>query len=164
MSHPTCEVPFPPRRSGEYWKGMIPSTIFPSCVFLACHKGRTESGGIVFAANAGPRVPSGGVTLKRRCTYRPSVIYLIVNKLLSLSLSISLSLLPNISSLPPPSRGKHTLPPSSLSRPAQQVTHASLIPLLSLSLSFSLSFSQTSLTIPANGQSNSTKNLNETAN
>ena len=33
------------------------------------------------------RVPSGGVTLKRRCTYRPSVIYLIVNKLLSLSLS-----------------------------------------------------------------------------
>jgi len=28
-------------------------------------------------------------TLKRRCTYRPSVIYLIVNKLLSLSLSLS---------------------------------------------------------------------------
>jgi len=37
-------------------------------------------------------VPSGGVTLKRRCTYRPSVIYLIVNKLLSLSLSHSLTL------------------------------------------------------------------------
>ncbi len=37
-------------------------------------------------------MPSGGVTLKRRCTYRPSVIYLIVNKLLSLSLSLSLSL------------------------------------------------------------------------
>jgi len=36
--------------------------------------------------NAGPRVPSGGVTLKRRCTEQPSVIYLIVNKLLSLSL------------------------------------------------------------------------------
>jgi hypothetical protein len=35
------------------------------------------------------QVPSGGVTLKRRCTYRPSVIYLIVNKLLSLSLSLS---------------------------------------------------------------------------
>ena len=35
------------------------------------------------------RVPSGCVTLKRRCTYRPSVIYLIVNKLLSLSLSLS---------------------------------------------------------------------------
>ena len=47
--------------------------------------GRTESGGIVLAANAGPRVPSGGVTLKRRCTYRPSVIYLFVNKPLSLS-------------------------------------------------------------------------------
>ena len=30
---------------------------------------------IVLAADAGPRVPSGGVTLKRRCTYRPSVIY-----------------------------------------------------------------------------------------
>ena len=39
-----------------------------------------------------PRVPSGGVTLKRRCTYQPSVIYLIVNKLLYLSLSLSLSL------------------------------------------------------------------------
>ena len=48
---------------------------------------------IVLAADAGPRVPSGGVTLKRRCTYRPSVIYLIVNKLLSLSLSLSLTLL-----------------------------------------------------------------------
>jgi hypothetical protein len=33
-------------------------------------------------------VPSGDVTLKRRCTYRPSVIYLIVNKLLSLFLSL----------------------------------------------------------------------------
>ena len=32
-------------------------------------------------------MPSGGVTLKRRCTYRPAVIYLIINKLLSLSLS-----------------------------------------------------------------------------
>ena len=42
------------------------------------------------SANAGPRVPSSGVTLKRRCTYQPSVIYLIVNKLLSLSLSLSL--------------------------------------------------------------------------
>jgi len=29
-----------------------------------------------------------GVTHKRRCTYRPSVIYLIVNKILSLSLSL----------------------------------------------------------------------------
>jgi hypothetical protein len=23
VSHPTCNVPFPPRRTGEYWKGMI---------------------------------------------------------------------------------------------------------------------------------------------
>ena len=39
---------------------------------------------LVLAANAGPLVPSGGVTHKRRCTYRPSVIYLIVNTLFSL--------------------------------------------------------------------------------
>ena len=25
VSHPTCEVPFPPRRSGEYRKGLIPA-------------------------------------------------------------------------------------------------------------------------------------------
>jgi len=25
VSHPTCEVPFPPRRSGEYRKGIIPA-------------------------------------------------------------------------------------------------------------------------------------------
>ena len=63
----------------------------PSCVLLKrVPQGRTESGGIVLAANAGPRVPRGSVTLKRRCTYRPSVIYLIVNKLLSLYLSLSL--------------------------------------------------------------------------
>jgi hypothetical protein len=61
-----------------------------SCVLLKrVPQGRTESGGIVLATNAGPRVPSGGVTLRRRCAYRPSVIYLIVNKLLSLSLSLS---------------------------------------------------------------------------
>ncbi len=128
-SHPTCEVPFPPRRSGEYRKGMIPArplyqggcgsvwdpkpskervgdwggpaTVWSLCVLLKrVPQGRTESGGIVLAANAGPRVPSGGVTLKRRCTYRPSVIYLIVNKLLSLSpppLSLPLSLPPSLS-------------------------------------------------------------------
>jgi len=66
------------------------SVIGPSCVLLKrVPQGRTESGGIVLAANAGPRAPSGGVTLKRRCTYRPSVIYLIVNKLLSRALSLS---------------------------------------------------------------------------
>jgi len=66
----------------------------PSCVLLnACHKAERR-GGIVLAANGGPRVPSGAVTLKRRCTYLPSVIYLIVNKLLSLSLSLPLSLSP----------------------------------------------------------------------
>jgi len=25
FSHPTCDVPFPPRRPGEYWKGVIPA-------------------------------------------------------------------------------------------------------------------------------------------
>jgi hypothetical protein len=25
VSHPTCDVPFPPRRPGEYWKGMFPA-------------------------------------------------------------------------------------------------------------------------------------------
>ena len=39
----------------------------------------------------GPRAPRGGVTRKRRCTYRPPVIYLILNKLLSLSRARSLS-------------------------------------------------------------------------
>ena len=64
-----------------------------SCVLLKrVPQGRTVSGGIVLAANAGLRVPSGGVTLNRRCTYRPSVIYLIVNQQLSTSLSLSLSL------------------------------------------------------------------------
>jgi hypothetical protein len=117
VSHPTCEVPFPPRRSGEYRKGMIPArplyqggcgsvwdpepskervgdwggpaTVWSLLCVAETRAGRTESGGIVLAANAGPRVPSGGVTLKKRCTYRPSVIYLIVNKRLSLSLSQS---------------------------------------------------------------------------
>ena len=65
----------------------------PSCVLLKrVPQERTESGGIVLDANAGPRAPSFGVTLKRRCTYRPSVIYLIVNKLLSLSPSLPPSL------------------------------------------------------------------------
>ena len=67
------------------WGG--PATVwFLLCVAERVPQGRTESGGIVLAANAGPRVPSGGVTLKRRCTYQPSVNYLIVNKLFSLSL------------------------------------------------------------------------------
>ena len=81
-----------PRKSGSVI-GADRQRFGPSCVLLKrVPQGRTESGGIVLAANAGPRVPSGGVTLKRRCTYRPSVIYLIVNKLLSLSLSLSLAL------------------------------------------------------------------------
>jgi hypothetical protein len=38
-------------------------------------QGQTENGGIALAAYAGPRAPRGGVTRKRHCTYRPSVIY-----------------------------------------------------------------------------------------
>ena len=80
-----------PRKSGSVI-GADRQWFGPSCVLLKrVPQGRTESGGIVLAANVGPRVPRGGVTLKRRCTHRPSVIYLIVNKLLSLSLSLSLS-------------------------------------------------------------------------
>ena len=44
---------------------------------------------MVLAPNAGPQVSRCGVTLKRRCAHLPSVIYLIVNKVLSLSLSLS---------------------------------------------------------------------------
>jgi hypothetical protein len=73
--------------------GAEPATVWSLlCIAERVPQGRTERGGLVLAANAGPRVPSGGVTLKRRCTYRPSVIYLIVNKLFSLSLSLALSL------------------------------------------------------------------------
>ena len=58
-AHLTCEVPFPPRRSGEYRKGLIPrksgSVIGadwqrsgPSCVLLKrVPQGQTEIGGIV---------------------------------------------------------------------------------------------------------------------
>ena len=74
-----------PRKSGSVI-GADRQRFGPSCVLLKrVPQGRAESGGIVLAANAGPRAPSGGVTLKRRCTYRPSVIYLTVNKRLSLS-------------------------------------------------------------------------------
>ena len=54
----------------------------------------TESGGIVHASYAGPRAPRGGVTRKRlsEALYLPTFSHLlIVNKLLSLSLSLSLS-------------------------------------------------------------------------
>ncbi len=65
-------------------------------------------------------MPRGGVTLKRRCTHRPSVIYLIVNKLLSLFLSLS---------LPPP------LPPLSPLSLSSLLSPLSSLSLLSLSLS-----------------------------
>jgi hypothetical protein len=76
--------PEPSKERVGDWGG--PATVWSLvCVAERVPQGRPASGGIALAANAGPRVPSGGVTLKRRCTYRPSVIYLIVNKLLSLS-------------------------------------------------------------------------------
>ena len=55
-------------------------------------QGQTESWGRVLAGIcwAPPRAPRGGVTQKRRCTYRPSVIYC---QKPSLSFSLSLSLL-----------------------------------------------------------------------
>jgi len=48
---------------------------------------RKTCGGIVLAAICWARAPRGGVTRKRRCAYRPSVIYLIV---INFSLSLSL--------------------------------------------------------------------------
>ena len=80
-----------------------PATVWSLLCVAETHATRSngEWGYRVPASNAGPRVPSGGVTLKKRCTYRPSVIYLIVNrpsviylivnKLLSLSLPLSLT-------------------------------------------------------------------------
>ena len=62
----------------------------PTSAQRRCHPEEAlylQSWGIVLAANAGPRVPSGGVTLKRRCT-SDLQSSLIVNKLLSLSLSL----------------------------------------------------------------------------
>jgi len=79
VSHPTCDVPFPPRRPGEYpGKGMIPARLLhqsgdrfeipnpresgsvigadrrrsgPSCVLpKGVPQGPTETGGIVLAA------------------------------------------------------------------------------------------------------------------
>ena len=104
VSHPKCEVPFPPRRSGEYRNGLIPArplyqggwgsvwdpepskervgdwggpaTVWSSCALLKrVQQGRTGSGGIVLAANAGPRVPSGGVTLEE-ALYLPTFSHL----------------------------------------------------------------------------------------
>jgi hypothetical protein len=85
--------PEPSKERVGDWGG--PATVWSLlCVAERVPRGRTESGGIVLAANAGPRVPSGGVTLKRRGTYRPSVTYLIVNKLLSLPPPLILSCKP----------------------------------------------------------------------
>ena len=63
----------------------------PSCVLLKrVPQGQTEIGGIVLAAVArGATSAQRRCHPERRCTYRPSVIYLIVNKSLSLSLSLS---------------------------------------------------------------------------
>ena len=94
---PYARGPFPSKESGSVI-GADRQRFGPSCVLLKrVPQGRTESEGIVLAANAGPRVSRGGVTLKRRCAHRPSVIYLIVNKVLSLSLSLSLSPSPSLS-------------------------------------------------------------------
>ena len=102
-SHPISLFGIPNPRKGGSVIGADRQRVSPSCVF------------IVLAAKAGPRVPSGGVTLKRCCTYRPSVIYLIVNKLLSLSpppplLSSPHSIFPLPSLLFPPTSKKSKTP------------------------------------------------------
>ncbi len=93
------------------------SSPLSSSLLPASPLGRTESGGIVLAAHAGPRVPSGGVNLKRRCTHRSSVVYLIVNKLISLPPSPLISLFPLLTHLLhlPPSLPRCLSPALSLS-------------------------------------------------
>ena len=56
VSHPTCEVPFPPRRSGEYRKGMIPARVVPGRLWICLHpacKARPE-----YARRRGHAVPA----------------------------------------------------------------------------------------------------------
>jgi hypothetical protein len=138
VSHPTCDVPLPPRRTGEYRKGMIPvrplyqgvrgsvwipkpresgSVIGadrrrsgPSCVLpKGVPQGQTESGGI------GSADICWATSAQRRChpqeaLYLPSFSHLFDCQLNKLfSLSLPLSL-----SLPTshPSSLTHTLPPS----------------------------------------------------
>ena len=83
--------PAPSKERVGDWDG--PATVW-SLLCVAETRATRPNGELGYntRSNSGPRVPSGGVTLKRCCTYRPSVIYLIVNKRLSLSISLSLSL------------------------------------------------------------------------
>jgi hypothetical protein len=91
LSHPTCDVPFPPRRTGGYRKGILsdppfvpgfrrpvwdpetsrewisdwdgPDGLGPLvCCRQGVPQGQWESGGIVLAVHAGARAPRGGVT------------------------------------------------------------------------------------------------------
>ena len=97
FSRPTCDVPFPPRRPGEYWQLMFParplyrapggqgiglgSRTFerasgPSCVLpKGVQQGQTESGGIVLAVICWAPSAQRRCHPTGRCTYRPSVIY-----------------------------------------------------------------------------------------
>ena len=95
----------------------------------------------VLSITAEGSVASGGVTLKRRCTYRPSVIYLIVNKLLSLSLSLSLflSLAPSFPLFPHPLGLRHESPEAV--SPERGVALTDLQSSIWLSINFSLSLS-----------------------
>ncbi len=87
VSHPTCDVPFPPRRTGEYRKGMISARPLYQGVRRSVWdpqpresgspkgvlQGQTESGGIVlpvicWSPSAQRRCDPTG-----RCAYRPSV-------------------------------------------------------------------------------------------
>jgi len=138
VSHPTCHVPFPPRRPGECRKGMIPPArctrgsgdrfgipkpresgsvigvdrrrTGPSCVLpKGVPQGQTESGGIVLAAIC------WATSAKRRCHPTRGVVLtdfshlLIVNKLFSRARALSL---PSLSSDPPsPYFSPPSLPP-----------------------------------------------------
>ena len=125
MSQPTCEFPFPLRRSGEYRKGMIPARPLyqggsgsvwdpePSRERVGDWGGPATVWSLLCVAETRATRPNGewGYSTHRQCwatsaqrwchpeeaLYLPtfssgSVIYLIVNKLFSLSLSFSVSL------------------------------------------------------------------------
>ena len=96
VSHPTCDISCPPRRTGEYWKAMIPARPLyrgvrrsvwdpetsrarigrsgPSCVLpKGVPQGQTESGGRVLAVICWSPSAQRRCNPTGRCDYRPSV-------------------------------------------------------------------------------------------
>ena len=96
VSHPTCDVPCPPRRTGRYRKGMISAR--PS------YKGVSPP-----VVQGGQEIGLGSRNLRPRACLPTFSHFLIVNKLFSHSLSLSLSS-SSSSSSPPPRRQRSPSP------------------------------------------------------